>query len=176
VTDGAGKLYIVWYDGRDDYYEIYFKVCDDTVWGEDERVTHGLGGSWNPVIAVSEDGTIHGAGRRPPGHPITLNSRWIPTGMSMWYCGMNATAVTIFIIRNGMWSTPPVSRRPIVPGRMLSSYGLRQILCWLGPVYGLGWEGAEYRSFDIRCCRQACVEVCAECGVDRDGRVTLGRE
>jgi hypothetical protein len=48
-------LHVVWYDGRDGNYEIYYKKSSDggDTWGEDTRLTSSAGDSDTPGIAVS---------------------------------------------------------------------------------------------------------------------------
>jgi hypothetical protein len=50
---------VVWSDGRDDNYEIYYKRFDGSSWSPDERLTYALNRSYNPAIAVDAGNNLH---------------------------------------------------------------------------------------------------------------------
>jgi len=55
VTVSGSVVHVVWYDGRDGNYEIYYKRSSDSGvnWGTDIRLTNNSAGSYDPSVAVS---------------------------------------------------------------------------------------------------------------------------
>jgi len=55
VAACADTVHVVWYDGRDGNYEIYYKrsIDNGVTWGPDTRLTNDAGMSLGPSVAVS---------------------------------------------------------------------------------------------------------------------------
>lgn len=54
IAASGDTVHVVWYDGRDGNYEIYYKRSDDggLIWGADARLTSDANSSYTPAVAV----------------------------------------------------------------------------------------------------------------------------
>jgi hypothetical protein len=55
VAVSSSFVHVVWYENRDDNYEVYYKRSIDggITWGADTRLTNNSDSSWHPTVAVS---------------------------------------------------------------------------------------------------------------------------
>lgn len=61
IAMSEDELHVVWFDGRDDNAEIYYKHSSDAgmTWEEDMRLTDAPGESLHASVAVSSEGDVH---------------------------------------------------------------------------------------------------------------------
>jgi hypothetical protein len=59
VADPVGNIHVVWYDGRNNHDEIYYKLFDGVTWSGDERLTDDPDDARYPSIAWAPGGELH---------------------------------------------------------------------------------------------------------------------
>jgi hypothetical protein len=59
ACDAVGDAHVVWSDGRDGNFEIYYKRYDGQDWTGAVRLTDDVGCSADPAIAVDTNGLVH---------------------------------------------------------------------------------------------------------------------